>query len=94
MPNNGSFEEKFNLNCLGRDDGSASLCLRISRANHDCNANAGHLYDETFKVVVLFAQRDIAEGEEITISYQLFNDVSCNITAENSRLVLQKKMGH
>lgn len=94
MPINGKYKEKFDLNCVGcGDDRSAALCLRISRANHDCKANADHWYDETFKVVVLFAQRDIAEGEEITINYQLFNDISRNVSAQESRFVLQNKWG-
>lgn len=93
MPNNGSFKEKFDLNCIGRGDEGGTLCLRISRANHDCNANADHWYDKTFKVVILFAHRDIAEGEEITINYQLFNDISCNVSAELSRMVLHNKWG-
>lgn len=85
--------EKFDLNCIGRGDESGTLCLRISRANHDCDANADHWYDKTFKVVVLFAHRDIAEGEEITINYQLFNDISCNVSAEFTRMVLHNKWG-
>lgn len=93
MPIAGTYEEKFELNCIGHDNGESSLCLRISRANHDCNANAGHWYDETFKVVVLFAQRDIAVGEEITINYQLFNDISCDVSADMSRFALQTKWG-
>lgn len=94
MPVNGTFKEKFDLNCVGLGDAdSAALCLRISRANHDCNANADHWYDETFKVVILFAQRDILEGEEICINYQMFNDVSRSISAQMSRMVLQSKWG-
>lgn len=93
MPINGTFKQKFDLNSLGRDDGSAALCLRISRANHDCKANADHWYDETFKVVILYAQRDIAEGEEICINYQLYNDISKEVTAQQARFVLQNKWG-
>jgi len=37
--------------------------------NHDCDPNAGHYEDETFDVKILFAERDIEPGEEITISY-------------------------
>ncbi|KAG4077672.1 hypothetical protein HA402_015715 [Bradysia odoriphaga] len=95
LPVNGSFGDKFFLNCigLGENDGGSCLCLRISRANHDCKPNADHWYDETFKAVVLFAQRNIAEGEEITINYQLFDDISGNVSAATSRSVLQNKWG-
>lgn len=89
MPINGTYKEKCNLNCVGRGDGRPALCLRISRANHDCNANADHWCDETFNAVVLFAQRDIAEGEEICINYQLFNDISSNVSAQQSRHLLR-----
>lgn len=65
MPINGTFKEKFGLNCIGHDDGNDVVCIRILRA-------------KTFNVVVLYARRDISEGEEICINYQVFNDISQN----------------
>ncbi|XP_037045718.1 uncharacterized protein LOC119081081 [Bradysia coprophila] len=91
MPLNGSYEEKFILNRVGISNGDLILCLRIARVNHDCKPNADHRYDETFKAVVLFAQRDIAKGEEITICYQQFHDIAGNMSASTSRSALQDK---
>lgn len=93
MPINGSFQQKSDLNEVGLGNGNSAICLRISRANHDCKANADHWYDETFNVVILFSERDILEGEEICINYQLHTDVSENVSAQVARSVLQHKWG-
>ena len=45
------------------------VALRIARLNHACKPNAVTIYDETARVAILFAQRDISPGEEITICY-------------------------
>ncbi len=37
--------------------------------NHACQPNAAPIYDETARVAIFFAQRDIQPGEEITICY-------------------------
>jgi len=94
MPLDGSAHEKFHLNCLGSDDLSKSLlCLRIARANHECDANASHYYDETHRVKILFAERDIPVGEEICINYQSCTDFSKNQTPLSARCILQLKWG-
>lgn len=93
MPIDGSFQQKFDLNGIGLGNGNSALCLRISRANHDCKANADHWYDETFNVVILYSEREILEGEEICINYQLHSDISVNVSAELARAVLQNKWG-
>lgn len=93
MPVNGTYEEKFALNRVGISNNDLALFLRISRVNHDCKPNADHRYDETFKAVVLFAQREIAEGEEITINYQQSHDIAETMTASTARLALQNKWG-
>jgi len=46
-----------------------SVALRIARVNHSCQPNAGAIYDETARVAILFAQKDIQAGEEISICY-------------------------
>jgi len=46
--------------------------LRISRVNHDCKPNAAHVYDDNARVQILYALRDIPQGEEICFSYSLF----------------------
>ncbi len=45
------------------------VALRISRLNHCCQPNADTIYDETARVAILFAQKDILPGEEISICY-------------------------
>ena len=37
--------------------------------NHACQPNASTIYDETARVAILFALKDIHPGEEITICY-------------------------
>jgi len=94
MPLNGTIAEKIALNCLGlSDEDESAVCLRLSRANHDCNNNANHFHDETFNVKVLFAERDIKPGEEICINYAPFSDISKSFSATSSRSLLQMKWG-
>lgn len=93
MPHGGSASEKYALNTLGNGDGTSSLCLRISRANHDCSGNAAHYWDPTYKVKVLFSEREIREDEEICFSYTPHNDISGRMSFASSRLLLQQKWG-
>jgi len=71
-------EVKFEINSVQgdehRDGGKNYVGLRLSRANHHCRPNADYVYDETARVVVLFAQKDILPGDEICISYISFAD--------------------
>jgi len=70
-PSYGSLKEKFATNMLAHD-GVEAIGLRISRANHDCYPNAGHIdaiSHANKSVQVLYANRDIEIGEEICISY-------------------------
>ena len=46
--------------------------LRGSRLNHNCRPNADNVYDETARVQVIFAHRDIQPGEEICLNYYNF----------------------
>lgn len=73
VPKGASLQVKFSTNSLPghpeRDSGRNYVGLRLSRANHDCRPNAGHVYDEIARVVILFAQQDIQIGEEICIYY-------------------------
>ncbi|EGG01899.1 uncharacterized protein MELLADRAFT_110526 [Melampsora larici-populina 98AG31] len=41
-----------------------------ARLNHDCRANAAFHFDESTLQVYMYAIRDIAPGEEVTISYR------------------------
>lgn len=68
MPTKGTIEEKYLLNALDCDtEGDDVMCLRIARANHNCDANADHYYDETFKVKILFSEREIQPGEQTCV---------------------------
>ena len=92
-PKDGTFAQKFELNCLGGDtyDENSYICARISRANHNCNPNAAHYLDNTAKAKVLYAERDIQPDEEICISYTNFTDCSASMTPEEARFILAIK---
>jgi len=64
-------KQKFARNAfLGENNNSqVFVALRIARVNHACQPNAAPIYDETARVAIFFAQRDIQPGEEITICY-------------------------
>ena len=59
-------------NAIGLSDDSAGLFLLLSRFNHSCNPNVYNTWQEDTGVQVLRATRDIAEGEELCISYLSF----------------------
>lgn len=93
-PKGASLQGKCQFNQLSCGDKQPSvLCLRLSRINHSCDPNSAHWYDTTYDVKVLSAVRDIEEREEICFSYIGFNDVSSNMSAEMSRMLLEGKWG-
>lgn len=59
-----------------RDGGKNCVGLRVARVNHDCRPNAGFIYDETARVEILFAQKEIPTGEEVCISYCSFANLN------------------
>lgn len=75
-PKEGSLDEKFLLNSFsghpGRDGGKDILGLRSARVNHSCRPNAAVSYDETARVKILVAQKDIHSGEEVCVIYTHF----------------------
>ena len=88
---------KFDRNKLAgdpsRDGGRDYVALRISRLNHDCQANAGHNYDDGAHVEILFAQRDIEPGEEICISYLSFASLDAQrVTAGMRNAAIEYKL--
>ncbi len=57
-PRNGTLDEKVQLNRLGCGSGVADVnALRVSRLNHDCMANAIHIWEETTNTKVVHATR-------------------------------------
>ncbi|EKX51628.1 hypothetical protein GUITHDRAFT_134519 [Guillardia theta CCMP2712] len=74
FPSEADLFKKFSTNSmscgeedeLGMDSG---LFVTMSRLNHSCLSNTNHWYEPYLKSKVLFACRDIAEGEELTIAY-------------------------
>jgi hypothetical protein len=54
---------------LGLDRNTGAICLKICRANHSCQPNAHHAWNEALRQYTLHAYRRIAAGEEITIKY-------------------------
>ena len=89
-PSTGSNYQKFDLNCIGSKK-SPSLCPRIARVNHSCSPNAAYILDKKLNVGILFAERDIKPGEEITVSYISFKNLSQKLPAEKIRQKLKKK---
>jgi len=55
--------------CPEIDSQLSTVALRIARVNHSCQPNAAGIYDEMARVAILFAQKDIQPGEEISICY-------------------------
>ena len=70
-PKDGSLRDKFKLNCIAGhpDRGDVFVGLRASRVNHSCRPNACYTYEETARVSILYALRDIRFDEEICVNY-------------------------
>ena len=51
------------------------VCLRLSRVNHACISNASHFSSGDLKVKILFSEKAIKAGEEITVSYMSHRQV-------------------
>jgi len=90
-PSGGSFQEKIDLNSFSKAGGESVVCPRICRVNHACDPNAALI--EVDRTWILFAERRIAKGEEITIAYRSTDDLSSPVPIEESREVLQIKWG-
>ena len=76
-PKKGSLDDKFRSNSFSehsaeRDGDQNFLGLRTSRVNHSCRPNSSVYYDDTARVRILLAQRDIEPGEEISVIYSHF----------------------
>ena len=83
-PEDGTLTKKFHSNTFmgGSLHGPSSVALRIARVNHACQPNTSFTYDETARVAVLFALKEIQPGEELTSCYysQLFRLSSTILT--------------
>lgn len=75
-PEGASLDIKFFVNSFTGneflDGGKDYVAVRISRSNHNCRPNVGHVYDDKARVQILFAQRDIHPGEEVCLTYCSF----------------------
>ncbi|KAF2692153.1 SET domain-containing protein [Lentithecium fluviatile CBS 122367] len=58
----------FRTNAYNTGDGFG-LFPKIARINHSCRPNAGYYWSEALQKRIIYATREIAEGEEITVSY-------------------------
>jgi len=73
-PEGTTLEEKFGKNLfigenMAKELNQNLVALRIARVNHSCQPNAATIFDETARVAILFSQKDIQPGEEISICY-------------------------
>ena len=92
-PKGKNLEQKFKKNVFlggNMEVSKKAVALRIARLNHSCQPNAATIYDETARVAILFALKDIQLGEEISISYysRLFALGSARLSSSNPELSL------
>ena len=67
---------KISFNGVQGYKGKHLIAVRIARVNHSCLPNSGVCYDGVGCVEILFAQRDIQPGEEVTNCYSThFNNL-------------------
>jgi hypothetical protein len=59
----------FRSNAYNTGDDRIGLFAQTARINHDCTPNAGTWWSERTERRVVYALRNIAAGEEITVSY-------------------------
>ncbi|KAG9229555.1 hypothetical protein BJ875DRAFT_474513 [Amylocarpus encephaloides] len=59
----------FRSNAYTTGDSNIGLFPRIARINHSCRPNCGNWWSSKNGHRVIYAARDIEEGEEITVSY-------------------------
>ncbi|KYR00237.1 hypothetical protein DLAC_03396 [Tieghemostelium lacteum] len=76
MPHEGTLQEKWDLNSFYREESGDNLGIRLARVNHDCRNNATNKFITDLNAFILIAIRDIQEGEEISIQYHFYNDIS------------------
>jgi hypothetical protein len=67
--NNEDLGAKLQYNGLDCRDNRGGLFIRMSRVNHSCVANCFRRFWEHQNLMVLIACRDVAEGDEIVVSY-------------------------
>jgi hypothetical protein len=83
---------RLNMVASNSDQGEeGGICVRMSRANHSCRANAYHHYVQKYNVKVLYIGAPVSKGEEILISYVDF--LSPERTRVPASMVLQGKWG-
>ncbi|KAJ3974275.1 hypothetical protein EV361DRAFT_662118 [Lentinula raphanica] len=76
------FEGIYNTNVFGQ-----SMLLEVSRFNHSCSPNARYIYHEPSKKERVVALTDIAEGEEICVSYLQSRDVYARPRSERQQVL-------
>jgi hypothetical protein len=93
-PLSGTLVEKECLNSFvvqADAETNSVLCLRVARINHSCNPNSSQIFDADMGVMIVVANRDIQEGEEISISY--LNSLGRNSphSPKTGRILLREK---
>jgi len=85
VPEGESLQLKFMTNTLVTGNvqhpREIAAAVRIARVNHACQPNTATIYDETARVAILFAVKDIQPGEEITTCYHAPFFCLSNLTA-------------
>ncbi|KAN0113180.1 SET domain containing protein [Hyaloscypha variabilis] len=59
----------FRSNAYNTGENHVGLFPKTARINHSCRPNCGNFWSERSEERVIYAQREIEEGEEITVSY-------------------------
>ena len=59
---------------LGPNSEIGGVFINVSRINHSCRPNAKHTWNSILKKQTVYALRNIAEGEELTLAYVMQGD--------------------
>jgi hypothetical protein len=59
----------FRSNAYSTGDDRVGSFPKMARINHSCKPNCGNFWSERKEERIIFAQRNIEKGEEITVSY-------------------------
>ncbi|KAI0132117.1 hypothetical protein BJ170DRAFT_577346, partial [Xylariales sp. AK1849] len=73
LPTEASSEHRnmfiFRSNAYTLTDGTVAMFPKIAKINHSCRPNAANVWSEASRLRIIWAARDIEQGEEVTVTY-------------------------